>query len=76
MCYLDTFPNKNRLKKQTMKSQEQSTKNPVYNISLSLTKEEIEYLRNSTSDLGYTDPISVSLQLKIANSLLDSGYKK
>lgn len=41
-------------------------------ITLDLTKKEIEYLRNSTSDLGKTDPVSVSLQLKIANAILDA----
>lgn len=41
-------------------------------ITLDLTEKEIEYLRNSTSDLGYTDKVSVSLQLKIANAILDA----
>lgn len=46
----------------------------LYDVSLSLTHIEIELLRNSTSDLGVTDTECVRLHLKIANSLLDSGY--
>lgn len=41
-------------------------------LTLDLTDKEIEYLRNSTSDLGTEDKIAVTLQLKIVNAILDS----
>ncbi len=40
-------------------------------LVLKLNDREIELLRNSTSDLGLSEPFSISLQLKIANSILD-----
>jgi len=45
---------------------------PRFEIKLSLTEKEIELLRNSTSDLGTIDRECVSLQLKIANAILDA----
>ncbi len=42
-------------------------------IVLNLTGREIELLRNSTSDLGTSDREAISLQLKIANAILDAG---
>lgn len=47
-----------------------------HTIFFNLTNEEIELLRKVTSDLGFENPVGVSLQLKIANALLDSGYKQ
>jgi len=41
-------------------------------IVLKLTDREIELLRNSTSDLGLKDKDCLSLQIKIANALLDA----
>lgn len=41
-------------------------------ITLTLTDEEIKLLRNSTSDLGEKDKPCVSLNLKIANAILDA----
>ena len=41
-------------------------------LKLELTNKEVEYLRNSTSDLGTNDKDAVSLQLKIANAILDA----
>lgn len=43
-------------------------------ITLKLSDREIELLRNSTSSLGIDDAANVSLQLKIANALLDAKY--
>jgi len=40
------------------------------------TEKEISYLRNSTSDLGESDIVAVSLQLKIANAILDSDFNE
>lgn len=45
-------------------------------IVMRLTEKEIAYLRNSTSDLGESDAVAVSLQLKIANAILDSGFNE
>lgn len=45
-----------------------------YNLKLSLTEREIELLRNSTSDLGNGESAAVSLQLKIANAIINSVY--
>lgn len=45
-------------------------------IVLILTDREIELLRNSTSDLGIEDKDSISLQLKIANAILDGKMNK
>ncbi len=47
----------------------------TYKLSLNLTHREIEILRNLTSALGFKDTEYNKLQLKIANSLLDSGYR-
>lgn len=41
-------------------------------LTLDLTDKEIEYLRNSTSNLGFTDITAINLQLKIANAILDN----
>ena len=41
-------------------------------ITLDLNDEEIKYLRASTSDLGTNNKDCVSLQLKIANAVLDA----
>lgn len=41
-------------------------------LTIYLTDEEIALLRNSTSDLGVKHLECVSLQLKIANSILDA----
>lgn len=45
-------------------------------ITLELTEQEIELLRNSTSDLGTADKDCVSMQLKIANAILDTKMVK
>lgn len=45
-------------------------------IELRLTDKEIELLRNSTSDLGTSGEGCASLQLQIANALLDVGWQK
>ena len=42
-------------------------------IALKLTDREIELLRNSTSDLGLEDKDCLSLQMKIANAILDGN---
>ena len=44
----------------------------LVHIVLDLTDEESALLRNSTSDLGTNDKDCISLQLKIANALLDA----
>lgn len=51
-------------------------KTPIktYKLTLKLTEREIELLRNSTSDLGFSERECISLQLKIADELLDVGY--
>lgn len=41
-------------------------------ITLTLSPREIDLLRNCTSDLGQAEVERISLQLKIANALLDS----
>jgi hypothetical protein len=41
-------------------------------ITLNLCPREISLLRNCTSDLGSAEVEGISLQLKIANALLDS----
>lgn len=41
-------------------------------IILNLTDREVTLLRNSTSNLGTTEKDCISLQLKIANAILDA----
>jgi len=41
-------------------------------LSLSLTKDEVKLLRGVVSDLGVQESDCVSLQLKIADAILDS----
>jgi len=48
----------------------------VITLELDLTKEEVELLRNSTSDLGIVDKDCISLQLKIANAILNDVMEK
>lgn len=43
-------------------------------LILNLTDAEIALLRESVSRLGIIDKGCVTLQLKIANAILDSGY--
>lgn len=43
-------------------------------VTLALTENEIELLRKSMLDLPLNDTVSVSLQLKVANALLDAKY--
>lgn len=45
----------------------------TYEINLRLTAKEIELMRNCLSDLM---EYGVSLNLKVANALLDGGYDK
>ena len=44
-----------------------------FKIKIVLTRREIELMRNCLSDLQSS---GISLNLKIANSLIDSGYSK
>ena len=43
----------------------------TYTLVLKLTKKQIEYLRNSTSDLGMNDIDAIRLQAKIADAIID-----
>jgi hypothetical protein len=43
-------------------------------ITLDLTDREVQYLRNAVTDLGIRDNECVSLQLKVANAILDAAY--
>ncbi len=43
-------------------------------IVMNLTDREVELLRNSTSDLELTEKDCISLQLKIANAILDATH--
>lgn len=47
-------------------------KTNTINLILSLTQREIELLRQSTSVFGIEDKNCISLQLKIANAILDA----
>ncbi len=44
-------------------------------LELELSKDEVSLLRNCISDLGTKDKNCLSLQLKIANAILDSTSK-
>jgi len=46
----------------------------TYTLKLILTPREVELLRNSTSDLGMSDSNCLSLQLKIANAILETDF--
>jgi hypothetical protein len=58
-----------------MKDETLVRKNPdeKFKIEIILTRNEIELMRNCLSDLQSS---GIGLNLKIANSLLDSGYTK
>lgn len=47
------------------------TNETKYTLTIKLTEKEIELLRNSVSDLGMNDINCVSLQLKVADAILD-----
>lgn len=50
----------------------QETKEKAMKLTLELTDREVELMRNCLSDLGINDGDCVSLQLKVANAILDA----
>lgn len=47
----------------------------TFKLELNMNRKEIDMMRNCLSDLGMNDPTAVSVQLKVANAILDTNVR-